>query len=165
MGEIVEKPEQWIDYTVDKELGEITRLNIQRFAVSVGDHNPLYFDDQYARAHGYEGIIAPPNFLTAILGWEAGPREEDLILDGTPQGDNMVPLLPGASLMGGGQELELVNPVRPGYIVKVQKKVADIRERDSKSGKLCFLTTESTYTNQYGQVLVKLRDTLIAAKW
>ncbi len=49
--------------------GEVNRRDWQRWAAAVGDHNPLWFDPEYARAQGYRDIICPPLYLQyAILG-------------------------------------------------------------------------------------------------
>ena len=45
------------------------RRDWQRWAAAVGDHNPLWFDPDYARANGYRDVICPPLYLQyAILG-------------------------------------------------------------------------------------------------
>ncbi len=52
--------------------GEVNRRDWQRWAAAVGDHNPLWFDPEFARAHGYRDVICPPLFLQyAILGVSA----------------------------------------------------------------------------------------------
>ena len=43
--------------------GEVNRRDWQRWAASVGDHNPLWFDADYARANGYDDVICPPLYL------------------------------------------------------------------------------------------------------
>ena len=49
--------------------GEVYRRDWQRWAAAVGDHNPLWFDPDYARAHGYRDITCPPLYLQyAVLG-------------------------------------------------------------------------------------------------
>ena len=49
--------------------GEVIRRDWQRWAAAVGDHTPLWFDTDYARANGYRDAICPPLYLQyAILG-------------------------------------------------------------------------------------------------
>jgi uncharacterized OB-fold protein len=49
--------------------GEVNRRDWQRWAAAVGDHNPLYFDPDYARANGFRDIVCPPLFLQyGVLG-------------------------------------------------------------------------------------------------
>lgn len=148
-------------YADRQQLGVVTREHIQRFAISVGDLNPLYFDEEYARQAGYQGIMAPPTYLTAVLGWEAGPPEAELRADGTAYADAALIPLPGARLMGGGQDLEFIQPVCPGDEVTMERRLVDVERREGRSGVLTLLKTEKRYSNQRGELLVVCRETLI----
>src|SRR4030042_3409579 len=50
-------------------LREVERGAIRRYAESVGDDNPLYNDEEYAKKTKYGGIISPPGFF----GWAKRP--------------------------------------------------------------------------------------------
>jgi acyl dehydratase len=154
---IAERPE------VVRALGEVTAIAFQRYAIAVGDLNPIYFDDGAARDAGYPGIVAPPNFLTSILGWDAGPPEGELLTDGT-EATNLVPEIQGLRLMGGGHELSFGVPVRPGDAITVRRKLVDLYQRNSKMGALTFAVSEIVYTNQRGEHVVTCRETVIAAE-
>jgi hypothetical protein len=52
---------------------EVDALSVARYARSIDDQNTLYFDAAAARACGYKGIIAPPNYLASVLDWSEGP--------------------------------------------------------------------------------------------
>jgi acyl dehydratase len=146
-----------------RQLGEITALMFQRYAVAVGDLNPIYFDDAAARAAGYAGVVAPPNFLTSVLGWEPGPPEADLMEDGNER-KVVIAEIEGLRLMGGGQELTFGQPVRPGDVVTARRKLVDVYQREAKFGLLTFAISDIVYTNQRGEHLVTCRETVIAAK-
>ena len=45
---------------IDKFLIEAS--HIMMFARSIGDPNPIYYDEDYANSTDCEGIIAPPTF-------------------------------------------------------------------------------------------------------
>jgi acyl dehydratase len=155
--EIARRPEQV------QVIGEITALMFQRYAIAVGDLNPIYFDDAAARAAGYPGIVAPPNFLTSVLGWQAGPAEPDLLADGTETGF-LPPEVRGLRLMGGGHELTFGQPVVPGAVVTARRKLVDLYEREAKFGLLVFVISDVVYTDQYRNHLVTCRETYIAAR-
>jgi acyl dehydratase len=55
-------------FTVEVEKGAI-----RRFADAIGDPNPLYRDEAYARSLGYAGIVAPPTFPTCFRPPEEPP--------------------------------------------------------------------------------------------
>jgi acyl dehydratase len=155
--EIAKRPEQV------QALGEITALMFQRYAIAVGDLNPIYFDDAAARAAGHPGIVAPPNFLTSVLGWQPGPPEGELLPDGTEE-KLLAPEIRGLRLMGGGHELTFGQPVRPGDVVTARRKLVDLYQREAKFGQLTFAISDIVYTNQRGEHLVTCRETVIAAK-
>jgi acyl dehydratase len=142
-------------------IGEITPLMIQRFATTVGDHNPLYFDEAQARAAGHPTCIAPPTFLPAVLGWGAGPQESDLMADGSDPA-LVIPETVGYKFVGGGQTLTFYEPLYAGDIVSSTKRLVEVSERESRSGKLVFLVFETTYEAQGGRRLIQCRETLIA---
>jgi acyl dehydratase len=152
----------FIGHRDEQRLGLVTEAAFQRYAIAAGDLNPIYFDDAAARAAGYPGIVAPPNFLSAVLGWQAGPPEEELRPDGTTAADVAFLPLPGARLMGGGQELEIARAVRPGDEVTLERRLADVEKREGKSGTLTLLKIEKRYRNQHGELLLVCRETLIA---
>jgi len=154
--ELARRPEQV------RVLGEVTALMTQRYAIAVGDLNPIYFDDAAARAAGYPGIVAPPNFLTSVLGWDAGPAEAELLEDGTEAGVS-APEIRGLRLMGGGNELTFGQSVRPGDVVTARRKLVDLYQREAKFGLLTFAVSDIVYTNQRGEHLVTCRETIIAA--
>ncbi len=107
--------------------------------------------------------MAPPNFLSSVLGWEAGPAEDELLEDGT-EPKILVPEIQGLRLMGGGHDLTFGEAVRPGDVITARRKLADLYQRESKMGLLTFAVSEIVYTNQRGEHLVTCRETVIAAK-
>ena len=47
---------------------EATRLAIRKFADGIGDRNPLWRDEEYARKTRYGRIVAPPAWVFSVLG-------------------------------------------------------------------------------------------------
>lgn len=142
-------------------LGELTLRDAQRFAIAVGDLNPLYFDEQYARDSAYGGLIAPPNMLTAVRAWGAGAREDELAVDGVV--DALEEKLPIAlkRRMAGGQELEFHSPVRPGDQITRRGGIVSIEERKGRSGTLVVMLREDRYYNERNELLLTCRETVL----
>ncbi len=46
-------------------LDEVNAAMIRHWCDAIGDHNPIYLDDEAARAAGHPGIVAPPTMLQA----------------------------------------------------------------------------------------------------
>lgn len=126
---------------------EIEREMIRRFARAIGDPNPLWQDEEYARTSHYGGIIAPPTFILAI-GFEQ--FVEDLMS-----------LAPFGTVLMGGTELECYQPVRLGDVITTIFKISNLRERQGKMGKMAFMTFDGSYKNQRQELVAKCRQMVI----
>ncbi len=80
----------------------VTKKDIRRFAQAIGDTNPLYYDEAYAKTTRVKTIVAPPLFCHAVA-FEDGPPEQ-LPPDGSPV-EADVPI-PAKKLVGGGSIFE-----------------------------------------------------------
>lgn len=134
---------------------EVGRVAIRRYADAVGDDNPLFHEVEDAKAAGYEDLICPPGFW----GWPIKGRA-------TIGGMSIVgAVLIKAGLwriLDGGVDQEFYIPIRAGDILTAYSKIADIREREGKAGKMVFTTVETTYLNQNGDTVAVNRATIIA---
>ena len=134
---------------------EVEKGAIARFAGAVGETNPLYYDEEYARKSRYGAIIAPPGFF----GWPEGQTGDSSA--------NLVTLISALSKAGyrrildGGIDYEFSRPVRAGERLTVTTTIKNIMERTGKAGKIVFMVRETTYTNQNGELAVKTRQTTI----
>lgn len=122
---------------------EVERGAIRRFAEAIGDDNPLFHDEKAARETRHGGVIAPPTFCRSLM----APGVE-IKLD-----------MEHFRGLDGGSDWEYLHPIRPGDRITVQTKIADLRESEGRLGPMVFTTTETTYTNQFGQVCVIQRST------
>ena len=142
----------------------VTEHEIRRYANAVDDPNPLWTDAGYAGQTDHGGIIAPPLFY--IIPFATDRPLSELRADGLPKLDRrsslgLVPPLRATRQMAGETEAEFFQPIRPGDVLTYQSRLADIYERDGRSGRLAFIVLETTYTNQRGEVVVKEKFTLI----
>jgi len=62
-------------------------------------------------------------------------------------------------VLNGGVEAEFFAFARHGDRITAQSQYSDIYEREGRDGKMIFVITETTYTNQDGHVLAKIRNT------
>ena len=160
-------PEEITNY-IGKEIGvrtfEAEKGAIKRFADAVDDQNPLYYDEEYAQKSRHGSIIAPPGFISAL--WFTRPvtkyeREHE------PAGnirDEALAQLTNAGytrLLDGGMEYDFLEPVRAGDTITATSAIKDIFEREGKTGKMAFVITETTYTDQNGKIVARARQTLI----
>lgn len=136
---------------------DVTVKDIRRYADAVGDPNPLYYDEAYARNTPHGGIVAPPLFCHALAFDDVPARQ--LRPDGLPTELDLP--LPVDRAVGGGSTFEAGAPVRPGDVITVTKTVEDIYTKDGRSGTLYFVVLDTTYTNQDGKVVARERGTFV----
>ncbi len=130
---------------------EIEKSAIRRWAESIGDPNPLYRDEEYAKSKGYRSLVAPPGFVAQY----AFPVKAGA---GGRRGFQS----PFSRNLNGGNEYEFLKPVQAGDTLSATSKLAEIRERDGRMGKMLITTSETTYKNQNGEVVAKARGTGIS---
>jgi acyl dehydratase len=99
---------------------------IWHFALGLGDDNPLWSDEAYARATRWGGIIAPPTFLYSAC---AGPRRPQ-----DPPGAWSEDFLPGVLAMQAGDRWIWHRPVREGERIFVETGLHSVEEKTSKTG-------------------------------
>lgn len=143
-------------------IGKIERREMERFAVAADDANPLFFDDAFARDHGYAGAIAPPLYLSSVLGWESGPAQDSLCTDGTPSNDAMAVPIGGLRLMGGGQELEFHQAAIAGMDVVMEFSVSNVELKQGRSGSLLLVQLQKRFLSAGGDPILICRENFIA---
>ncbi|MGM9923076.1 MAG: MaoC family dehydratase N-terminal domain-containing protein [Bacillus sp. (in: firmicutes)] len=125
---------------------DVEKRHIRQFAEAIGDDNPLYVDEEYAAKTVYGGIIAPPTFPVAIGPGSGG--DIDLPLDYN-------------RMLHGEQEFIYSRPIRLGDRLYCQMKVADVYERQGKSGKMQFLVLDTEMKDEAGEMVVISRTNII----
>lgn len=133
----------------EPEVYEIEKGMVRRFVQAIGDPNPLWQDEDYARKSRYGGIVAPPTFILTV-GFELIGR--------------VLTSLSSTTLLHGSTELECYQPVRPGDVVTASSKIANARERQSKKSRMVFITVDITYKNQRQELVAKCRQMVITTE-
>jgi len=143
---------------------DVEREAIRRFADSVDDPNPLYWDEEYAKKTRYGAIIAPPGFISAPW-FSSRPRKwgqkGETVPDETAGVRTAIIKAGYGRILDGGINYEFIKPVKAGDTITSQSVIADITVREGRTGKMVFLVTETTYTNQDGEIVAKSRSTSI----
>lgn len=140
-------------YEAPEELG---RAAIRYFALAVGDDNPLYLDDEYARGHGYDGVIAPPTLVCETNQFIGGRPSEAYI------GHSWDLPLTGCRMIRGGNDYAFFRRVRPDDRVKVTWRLESIVERASSAGAaMLVVTSVARYADEKGELLATNTETII----
>jgi len=124
---------------------EIEKEAIRRWADAIGDSNPLYHDEEYAKKLGYSSLIAPPTFL---------PHYGYPLIKGKSKVSIKSPL---ARNLNGGGEIEIFQCLQAGDKVSQTTKLAEIVEKEGRLGKMLLFISESTVRNIKGEVMSKAR--------
>ncbi len=126
---------------------EVEKGHIRRFAQAIGDDNPLYHDEEYAKKTRSGGIIAPPTFPT-VFGFEGERVMEGLDIN-------------YARLLHGEQEYEYFAPIKAGDTIRFSTTIVDITEKEGKSGVMDIITSEMTGYNQNDEKVFVGRSTAV----
>jgi acyl dehydratase len=143
-------------------LGRMSKKEFQRFAYASGDANPRYVDDEAARAEGLPEAVAPPLYLSGVMGWEAGPADEDLRPDGTGKTETVGLPLEGLRLMGAGQEIDFHYDVVDGMDIVAHISLDGVDLKEGRSGKLLFVRVLRRYVDGEGREVLTCRESFIA---
>jgi acyl dehydratase len=129
---------------------EIEKEPIRRFAAAMGNPNPLHYDEEYAKKHGFRSIVAPPGF---------NPSYFFSIKTGESQDEAREIRSKFTRGLNGGGEYEFFQPIQAGDILSITRRTSDIYERDGRVGKMLFVVSETICRNIKGEVVLIIRNT------
>jgi acyl dehydratase len=140
--------------TAGPVVAEITAKEAQRYAQAVDDLNPVYFDEEAARAAGHRGLIAPPTLLDHVVvqGWALETLRPDGLF-GNPSDEG----LNRSRVMFGGQEWDWLAPVHVGDTITAVQRLVAVEEKLGRQGAFVLTTWETTFTDQGGDVVARSR--------
>jgi len=115
--------------------------SVKDFARGIGETNPLYFDEEAARAAGYDNVVAPPTYPIAFM---AESMNADLFFE--------------------LNQFEYFRPVVAGEKLALKGRIADIWEKQGRSGILDFVVMEATAHDEGGDPVYTSRITLISRR-
>ena len=143
-----------VHYPAREEFG---RASIRYFALAMGDTNPLYVDDAYAREAGHASLIAPPTLICETCQYSNRPPDEDGYI-----GHEWHLPVPNSRMIRAGNDYEFMRPVLPEDRISVSWKLEDIVERNSsRGGTQLFVNTLATYRDAKGEIVATNRETLV----
>jgi acyl dehydratase len=125
---------------------EVEKGAIRRFVEAIGDPNPIYTDEEAARAAGYPSLVAPPTFPAVLVVNDRFRHSLDL---GT------------RSLLHGEQQFEYGRPIVAGDRITVKSRVADVQEKAGPSGPMDVIFIEDEGRGPNGELVFRSREMLI----
>ena len=122
----------------------VERGKIMEFARAIADENPAYFS---------EDPPVPLTYTMAQAHWPAPTGGGGAKL--ASLGLNLLRIL------HAGQEYEYLKPVHAGDTLTSKSRISDVYEKEGKAGgKMIFVVSESTFTNQKGEDVLIARTIL-----
>ncbi len=154
----------WIGRESAPSTGQpILERDIARYAISIGDPDPIYYDAAAAVRAGHRAIPAPLGYVYwCAHPWCATIPTEQMQSDGLPASSAPLRLpLPVQRVVRGGDDYEFFARLYAGDRVTLRRRVADVYGREGKSGPMVFVVEECTYTNDRGELVAKQKITRI----
>lgn len=127
-------------------LNEVEKGAIRRFAEAISDFNPIYHDEEFARAAGFPTVVAPPTFPSCF---HSAADLRELLGVGIK------------SLLHAEQSFEYERPIFAGDRIYVVTKVADVLERPGPTGKMDVAVIEDEGRDEEGRLVFRARRTLV----
>ena len=141
-------------YPAREELG---RASIRYFALAMGDDNPLYVDDAYAREAGHASLVAPPTLICETCQYAHRPPDADGYI-----GHEWHLPVPKSRMIRAGNDYEFMRPVLPTDRISVTWKLENIVERrSSRGGTQLFVDALATYRDVDGAIVATNRETIV----
>ena len=130
----------------------VTADAVEQFALAVGEDNPVFFDPDRAREHGFPGPLAPPTFtVTQIFKVPRDEREQRL-------GAN----LDYKRVLHGEQEFVYNRLPVAGEVLNGTMRIAkDFEKEGKRGGVMRFVTYETVFTDAAGEDVLTAYYTLI----
>jgi acyl dehydratase len=108
----------------------MTVSDVRRYVDATGDANPLWLDNEFARAAGYRGRLLPPT----LVGWVPFSLREGSGSDTTDL-RRQLPLPKNyTNVRNAGSETEWLQAVYPGEQLSTQSCVVEIVARQGRAG-------------------------------
>ena len=141
--------------------------HVMMFARSIGDPNPIYCDEAYARASDVGTIIAPPTFVQASAQFDdAYPLRPKIGAPwfGSGRETTGVPRSPDRRGGGGGgglhaeQHYTYHRSLRVGDVLTATTRPGERWEKEGRrAGKLMFAETITEFRDEHGELVVTAR--------
>jgi uncharacterized protein len=136
---------------------------IRHWVEAMGDDNPIYLDDEAARATGREGVVAPPGMMQAwtMRGYAAtvspsDPSDTEREMDALLQEGGYT------SVVATDSEFEFLHEVRPGDHLSATETIEAISPgKRTALGEGRFVTSVRTYRDQDGRTVATQRWRLL----
>jgi uncharacterized protein len=146
----------------------VNQAMIRHWVEAMGDENPVYTDEEAARAHGFPGVIAPPTMLQSWImrGYRAtaeltAARASGRSSEGGSPADELMHVLDEGgftSVVATNCEQQYHRPLVLGDRLSVSSSIESVSpEKHTALGIGHFVTTLLNFTDQNGDPVAAMR--------
>lgn len=128
---------------------EVEKGKLKFFAKAIGETNPLYSDLAAAKDEGHQSLPIPPTFLMPLLSE----------LRGDIQGLMSVLEWDLGKILHAEQSFVYHQMVYASDVLTAETHIVDVYEK--KGGALQFVVQETKVTNQHGEHVADVRNSLV----
>jgi acyl dehydratase len=132
---------EWIGKQSNPIKNTIEAGAVKKFALAIGDDNPLYTDAQAANESRYGGLIAPPTYPFTL---DYGK------IEGLP--------LPSKGLIHGEQIFSYDRPLQIGEDIFCFTMLADVYDKEGSNGTMTFVVTDRVGEDVRGERVFTARS-------
>ena len=150
----------------------LERDTLRRFVQAIMDHDPAYYDEEYAAKSKFDGLTAPPLYPVHAFRLPADTPDPLDVVSRDPSADGTAGIMgvafglppidmPYRRLLNGGNEIEFFRSLRVGERAVAKPRYVDVTLKEGKSGHMLLVTIETRFTTESGEPLLINRQTLI----
>ncbi len=148
----------------------------RRFIQAIMDEDPIYYNEEYAKGTRYGGIVCAPLFPSSVNrrlmgtpdplteGFKSNPEYDGRGAGAEGGGQGGLPQLDLSHIprmLNGGNEIEFFQYMKLGEKTITKTRIANIFERQGRSGRMVFIVNETEVRNDKGELLMTSRSTAI----
>ena len=126
-------------YSVDKD-------QVLRYCQAIGETSPVHTDEEAARAAGHPGLLVPPTFCAIFVRSFGRPD---------------IKLKFGRTGFHAGEAIESILPIHVGDTLTAKTRLKEVYAKTGRSGTMAFVVWETSFTNQRGQQVVAVQESMV----
>jgi hypothetical protein len=149
---------------------EVDKSSLRRMVNAIPDHDPLYWDEEFAKKTRFGGIVAP--YVYPVEAFKVPPNLPDQLeadLERNPnatgsvgdprfraRADDRPQLHPDLTVfLNAGQDYEIFRLLHLGEKCKAQTRPADIYEKQGTRGRFVVIASRTDYTTISGEPVMR----------
>lgn len=130
----------------------VERGKIHEFANAIESDEPLYHNEEAAKAAGFPSVIMPPTYST-VQNFFPGPDHKNMLKE---LGLDL------RYVLHGGQEWHFERPIFAGETLTVEKgDIKSYTKQGKRGGAMKFFETTTKYKDQDGNIVMSVTSTTI----